>query len=323
MRKKAVLGIDIGGTNTALGLVEAHGHCLHEESFPTRAHEPFSSFFLRLSEKINAIVERFAQGHELIGIGAAAPVGNYFHGTIEAPSNFKWGRVEFVRQMKERYHVPVALTNDANAAALGEMMHGEAKGMQNFIVVTLGTGLGSGIVVNGDLLYGHDGLAGELGHTMIEPGGRQCGCGRSGCLETYVSSRGICRTAFELLARRLDESELRQISFDGLTAEKIYELARRQDRLALAAFEYTGQLLGRALADMVACFSPEAIILFGGLAKAGALLLAPAQQHLENNLLDVFKGKVKIIPSRATEFNIAVLGAGVLIQKEIEKQPSQ
>jgi glucokinase len=316
--KQVTLGIDIGGTNTALGLVDGEGHCLHEESFPTWAHETFSFFFSRLSEKIHAVMKKFSQECVLAGIGAAAPAGNYYLGTIDAPSNFKWGKVEFVSVMKSHYHLPVVITNDANAAALGEMRYGEAKGMQNFVVVTLGTGVGSGIVVNGHLLYGHDGLAGEVGHTVIEPNGRQCRCGRRGCLETYVSSRGICRTMFELLAQWIEESELRQISFNELTAVKIYESALRQDKLALAAFEYTGKVLGRALADMVAYFSPEAIIIFGGLAKAGELLFAPTRRYFEDNLLEVFKGKIKIIPSRTTDCNIAVLGASVLIQKEIE-----
>ncbi|MDZ7290936.1 MAG: ROK family protein [candidate division KSB1 bacterium] len=319
MKAQVTLGIDIGGTNTALGLVDAEGHCFHEESFSTLAQEPFSSFFSRLSGKIDALLQHFAHEYVLEGIGAAAPAGNYYRGTIDAPSNLKWGTVDFVHLMKDRYKIPVAITNDANAAALGEMIYGEAKGMRDFIVITLGTGLGSGIVVNGNVIYGHDGLAGELGHTVIEPGGRQCYCGRYGCLETYVSSRGICRTVFELLAQRTEVSELRQISFNELTAVKIYECALRQDPLALAAFEYTGRILGRALADTVAYFSPEAIIIFGGLAKAGELLLAPTRRHFENNLLEVFKGKVKIIPSGVTQCNIAVLGASVLIQKEIEK----
>ena len=265
------------------------------------------------------MLEAFGREHVLEGIGAAAPAANYFHGTIESPSNFEWGRVEFVRILQERYRVPIAITNDAKAAALGEMVFGEARGMQDFIVITLGTGLGSGIVVNGELIYGHDGLAGELGHTIVEPRDRQCNCGRRGCLETYASSPGICRTVFELLAHRLDDSELRGIAFNDLTAEKIYQAATRNDVLALAAFEYTGEILGRALADATACFSPEAIILFGGLAKAGAFLFEPTRRHFEENLLDIYKGKVKIVPSHAAVCNTAVLGACVLVRKEIEK----
>lgn len=320
MKKSVTLGIDIGGTNTALGLIDGDGHCLHEETFPTWAHESFALFFFRLTEKINALMARFAHEYTLAGIGAAAPTGNYYRGTMEAPSNFKWGNVEFVRQLKERYGLPAAITNDANAAALGEMMYGAARGMQNFIVMTLGTGVGSGIVVNGEVIYGHHGLAGELGHTFVAPDGRHCACGRRGCLETYVSARGLCRTVFELLAWRTEDSEFRQVAFNELTAEKVYHGARRGDALALAAFEYTGRILGRALADAVASFSPEAIIIFGGLAKAGELLFEPTRRHFEENVLGVFKGKVKILPSHKSACNIAVLGASVLIQKELEKK---
>lgn len=319
MKKKVALGIDIGGTNTALGLADEQGQSFEDESFPTWAHQPFARFFERLAEKIDTILASLPPEYEVIGIGVAAPAGNYFQGTIDAPSNFNWGKVEVVRWMTEYYQLPVAVTNDANAAALGEMRYGQAQCMQNFIVVTLGTGLGSGIVVNGSLIYGHGGLAGELGHTIIKPGGRQCGCGRQGCLEMYVSSRGICRTVFELLAQRLDDSELRQISFNELTAEKVYAAAQRDDALARAAFEYTGRILGRALADAVACLGPEVIILFGGLAKAGPLLFEPVRQHFEDNLLHVYKGKVKIIPASVPKCSIAVLGACALIQKELEK----
>ncbi len=319
MKKSATFGIDIGGTNTTLGLVDGEGNCLFEESFPTQAHESFSKFYSRLSEKMAAILERFGNEYHLQGIGAAAPTGNYARGIIEAPSNFKWGKVDFVNILRQHFDLPVAITNDAKAAALGEMEFGAAKGMLNFMVVTLGTGVGSGIVVNGSLIYGHDGLAGEFGHTTIKPGGRQCGCGRCGCLETYVSSRGICRTVFELLARSNCSSELRQICFNDLTAEKIYQLALRNDGIAISAFEYTGKILGRALADASAYFSPEAIIIFGGLAKAGELLIEPTRRHFEENLLDIYKGKIRLIASKVANGSAAVLGASALIRKEIEK----
>ncbi|HEX9652070.1 MAG TPA: ROK family protein [bacterium] len=319
MKRTATFGIDIGGTNTTIGLVDAEGKCLYEISFPTRAQESFSIFFARLAEKIADIRQRFSAEYDLTGIGAAAPTGNYARGIIEAPSNFKWGKVEFVSLMSKHYHLPVAITNDAKAAALGEMRYGAARGMQNFIVVTLGTGVGSGIVVNGSLIYGHDGLAGEFGHTTVEQGGRQCGCGRLGCLETYVSSRGICRSVFELLARQTDESALRQISFHDLTAETVYHLALRHDAIAIAAFEYTGKILGRALADAAAYFSPEAIILFGGLAKARDLLFEPTRRHFEGNLLDIYKGKIRLMASDVSNGSAAVLGASALIRSEIAK----
>jgi glucokinase len=292
---------------------------LHEESFPTLGYDSFASFFSRLSERIAAIAERFSKEYELAGIGAAAPTANYARGTIEAPSNLKWGTVEFVNIMRNHYNLPVAITNDAKAAALGEMEYGEARGMQNFIMVTLGTGVGSGIVVNGELIYGHDGLAGEFGHTIIQQEGRQCNCDRLGCLETYVSSRGIVRTVFELLAQRMADSVLREISYSQLTAEKVYQLALAGDSIALEAFENTGKLLGRALADMAAYFSPEAIVIAGGLAKAGELLFKPTRRHFEENLLEIFKGKIKILPSNVRNGSAAVLGASLLIRKEIEK----
>lgn len=319
MKKSATFGIDIGGTNTTLGLVDEEGICLYEESFPTLAQEPFSDFYSRLANKMAAIHERFTNQYELRGIGAAAPTGNYSRGIIEAPSNFKWGKVDFVKILRQHFNLPVAITNDAKAAALGEMEFGAAKGMLNFMVVTLGTGVGSGIVVNGSLIYGHDGLAGEFGHTTIKPGGRQCACGRCGCLETYVSARGICRTVFELLARSTCSSELRQTSFNDLTAEKIYQLALRHDGIAISAFEYTGKILGRALADASTYFSPEAIIIFGGLARAGELLFEPTRRHFEENLLDIYKGKIRLIASKVANGGAAVLGASALIRKEIAK----
>ncbi len=319
MKKPATLGIDIGGTNTTLGLVDAEGNCVYEESFPTHAHESFSIFHLRLIKKITAIQEKYGDQYEVVGIGAAAPTGNYSRGVIEAPSNFKWGKVDFVNILSSHYHLPVAITNDAKAAALGEMEYGAARGMQNFMVVTLGTGVGSGIVVNGQLIYGHDGLAGEFGHTTVEHGGRQCGCGRLGCLETYVSSRGICRTVFELLARSTCASELRQISFNDLTSEKIYHAALRRDPLAVQAFEYTGKILGRALADAVTYFSPQAIILYGGLAKSGELLLAPTRRYFESSLLDIYKSKIAVLVSKVANGSAAVLGASALIRQEIAK----
>lgn len=319
MLKLVTLGIDIGGTKTALGLIDDLGNCLGDDTFPTCAQDDFNHFIANLSERVKKLVVRFSHECQLAGIGVAAPNANYFHGTIETPSNFKWGRVEIVRLLHQQFHVPVAITNDAKAAALGEMIYGEAKGMRDFMVVTLGTGLGSGIVVNGELLYGHDGHAGELGHTIIEPRGRQCGCGREGCLEMYVSSRGLCRTVFEFLSNRRDDSKLRQISFSELTAKKVYEAAIAGDSLALDAFEYTGKILGCALANAAAYFSPQAIIIFGGLANAGALLLAPTQKNFEANLLNVYRGKIKIVLSGTPKGSAAVLGASVLIQKEMRR----
>jgi len=221
--------------------------------------------------------------------------------------------------IKKYYDVPVAVTNDANAAALGEMIYGGAKNMKNFIVITLGTGLGSGIVVNGNLVYGHDGFAGELGHIVAIDNGRQCGCGKRGCLETYASASGIKRTVFDLLADCTEESDLRNITFDDLTAEMISGAAAKGDKIAIKAFEITGKILGRNLANAVAFSSPEAIFLFGGLAKAGELIFKPTKEHMEKNLLKIFRGKVKLLPSGLQDKNAAVLGASGLIWSELNK----
>jgi glucokinase len=320
-RTEVALGIDIGGTNTVLGFVDREGREVGESSLPTNAHEEASFLIDRLCARIKATHAPLADRFELKGIGIGAPNANYHTGTVESPPNLNWkGTVNVVAMMKKQYDLPVAITNDANAAALGEMKFGAARGMKDFIVITLGTGVGSGIVANGDLVYGADGFAGEIGHTIFDPEGRQCGCGRKGCLETYASAGGICRTVFELLAARREESELRNVSFSELTAKMISDAARKGDRIALEAFEYTGKVLGMKLADSVAHMSPEAIILFGGLANAGELIFEPTKRYLEANLLNIFRGKVKLLPSGLREGNTAVLGASALIWNEMDKQ---
>jgi glucokinase len=258
--------------------------------------------------------------YEIVGIGIGAPNANYYKKTIEYPPNLNWGYVEVENYIRRYFLQPVALTNDANAAALGEMYYGVAKGMKDFIVITLGTGLGSGIVVNGNLVYGHDGFAGEIGHTVAVPDGRQCGCGKRGCLETYASAPGIKRTCFELLAKYNYSSNLRKIIFEDLDAKMITEAALQGDKIALEAFDYTAKLLGMKLADAVAHTSPEAIILFGGLANAGDLLLIPTKKYMEENLFHVFRNKVKILKSELNEGKSAVLGAAALIWHEILKK---
>jgi glucokinase len=318
-----VIGIDIGGTNTVLGLVERSGNCVAEATLPTRGAEPVGQFLPRLYEHVEILLQRATdEGLTLQGIGIGAPNANFYTGTIEHPPNLAWEGVtplaEFVR---ERFGVPVALTNDANAAALGEMFFGAAQGMKNFVVVTLGTGLGSGIVVDGNVLYGSDGFAGELGHVTVVQGGRQCGCGRRGCLETYASATGIRRTVAELIADRMDAetnaSPLRDIPFSALTAAHIAETAKLGDALALEAFERTGDILGRALANTIAYLSPEAIILFGGLANAGELLLQPTRRAMQAHTLNIFRGKTLLLVSTLMERNAAVLGASALIWKEL------
>jgi glucokinase len=315
------LGIDIGGTNTTLGFVTRKGTLVAESKMLTQSHEPAAAYVVRLHAKIKEMQEKINETYELKGIGVGAPNANYYKGTVEYPPNLKWEGVTNLAEMIQRhYQVPVAITNDANAAAIGEMKFGAAKGMKHFIVITLGTGLGSGIVVDGKMVYGHDGFAGELGHTIVNVNGRFCGCGRRGCLETYVSAGGICRTVFELLAERKEESELRSFSFNQLTSKMISDAAQHGDKIALEAFDLTGKILGIKLADAVAHTSPEAIILFGGLSAAGELLLKPTQRYMEEYMLNIFKGKVRLLPSGLLEGNAAVLGASALIWNELDTQ---
>ena len=316
-----VVGVDIGGTNTVVGAVNREGELLMEQSLPTRPHEEPEKLVARIYEKIEWLRHELTVARQLRGIGIGAPNGNYYRGTVEDPPNLSWkGVVDIVGLFNKYYQVPIAITNDANAAALGEMLFGAAKGMKDFIVITLGTGVGSGIVANGQLIYGADGFAGEIGHTIYDPGGRQCGCGRRGCLETYASAGGICRTVLELLSQRKEPSELRRYSFEQLNAELITEAAKKGDPIALEAFEYTGHVLGYKLADSVAHTSPEAIILFGGLANAGNLIFDPTKRHLEKNLLPIFRNKIKLLPSGVKRANPAVLGASALIWREMEKE---
>jgi len=312
------LGIDIGGTNTKLGWVDNTGQCMQYDSFPTRADRPFSEFFKDLKTRLSKSLETYTGTYELVGIGIGAPIANRWTGTMEAASNFSWGKVPVVAMIRENFDVPVVIDNDANAAAMGEKCFGSARTMKNFIMVTLGTGLGSGFVVNGSLLYGAHGFAGELGHIIVDWNGRQCGCGRKGCLETYVSASGIKRTVFELFAEKMERSSLRSIDFETLQAEQITVAAQRGDPIALEAFERTGKILGQKLADAVAFTDPEAIILGGGLSRSGKFLLTPAQHYFEQNLLNVYKGNVHLILSSLSTKDFAVLGAGALIMQEVQ-----
>ena len=254
-------------------------------------------------------------------LGWGLPTATYYEGTIENAPNLAWkGRIEFVKLMEKQFHLPVLVTNDANAAALGEMLFGAAGDLKNFVMITLGTGLGSGLVVNGDVVYGHDGFAGELGHVLVYDHGRQCGCGKRGCLETYVSATGIKRTVFELLAQENMESAFRNISFSKLKPKMITSLAESGDPIAIKAFEKTGFLLGRALADTVAHISPARIFIFGGLAKAGKWIIDPAKRSMEEHLLPIYRNKIDIVPSALLKKNIAVLGAAALIWNRLENK---
>jgi glucokinase len=314
-----VLGIDIGGTTTSFALVDRDGKCLAQEVIPTRAEEPASHLVSRICDWFREAFPPFSESYALRGIGVGAPNANYYTGTVESPPNLNWGKsVNLAGLFSDCFALPVSITNDANAAAIGEMEFGAAIGMRHFIVITLGTGVGSGIVVDGDLLYGADGFAGEIGHTVVDPQGRRCACGKRGCLEAYASAAGLCRTAITLLADQVEESELRRFSIRDLTARDVFEAARRGDAIALDAFRETGRILGMKLADAVAFTSPEAIFLFGGLAAAGELLFEPTRSSLEEHLLNIYRGKVRLLPSGLRDCNAAVLGAAALIWRELE-----
>jgi glucokinase len=318
MKIPITLGIDIGGTFTKFGFVDKEGNILEEASLPTNAKDGVETFLNRLYDTIGKAFAGLQDHTELVGIGIGVPNGNYYKGTVENPPNLAWGKITPLADLVgKHYNLPTFLTNDANAAALGEMKFGVAKNMKDFVIITLGTGLGSGIVVNGKLVYGADGFAGELGHVNVNPNGRLCGCGKKGCLETYASATGIKRTVSKLMADMVVESELRDIPYNQLTGNMITEAALRGDLIALAAFEYTGRILGIKLADTVAHLSPEAIILFGGLTKAGAYLFDPVKKHMEENLFAIFKNKVKLLTSGLEGKNMAVLGASALIWNEL------
>ncbi len=318
--KDVTLGIDIGGTNTVYGIVNKRGTIIFKDSIPTNGMEPATNLFERLFEKFNNSFQHYEKEYRIVGIGMGAPNANYYSGAIENPINLNWGYVDVLSLLKKYYDVPFALTNDANAAAIGEMEFGSAKGMKNFVEITLGTGLGSGIIVDGKMLYGHSGAAGELGHINIVKDGRRCGCGRKGCLETYVSATGIKRTVFELFASSADESSLREIPFNQLTSKHIYNAAVSGDKIALTAFKTTGKILGEALADVVAILSPEAFVIFGGLAQAGELLFEPTRKQMDNSLLQLYKGKIKLIKSGLEEGDAAILGASALIWQEFKQK---
>lgn len=314
--KEVVIGIDIGGTFTKFGFVDREGEIYTEGKIPSDKHTDIQLFLNSLKKEID---NKTNNDFDFKGIGIGAPNGNYYNGTIEYAPNLKWkGVINLVQLFDKTFELPAVLTNDANAAALGEMLYGGAKEMKNFIVITLGTGLGSGIVANGQVIYGHDGFAGELGHTTVDPNGRKCGCGRRGCLETYVSVTGIERTVFELLGKETEDSLLRNHSFNELDAIMISEAAEQGDKIAKKAFEETGRMLGLKLADAMAHTSPEAIFLFGGLAGAGDLILKPTQKYFEKYLLQIYRGKTEVRMSALQDKNIAVLGAAALMWNEIE-----
>lgn len=317
-KQKIILGVDIGGTNTAMGYVDRSGQVIWESSIDTRADQGAEALFSRIKKQTKTSLKDLEDQYQLLGIGIGAPNVNYYSGIIEHAPNLNWKNVQVIDIMQRYFDLPVFANNDANASAIGERLFGAAKDMKDFVVITVGTGLGSGIVVNGEVVYGADGFAGEMGHACVVPEGRDCRCGNKGCLETYVSATGIKRTVFELLAKRNNKSELRNISFNDLHAERISEAAHQGDSIAIEAFEYTGMMLGIGLANIVSFSRPEAIIIFGGLASAGDLLLKPTKHFMDQYLLPVYRGKVKILPSELKNGNVAILGAAALAWDGLE-----
>ena len=315
------IGIDIGGTNTKWGFVNHRGEIVEKGEFKTEGYLTIETYIEALFETLSPVIKRMRVTNEIKGIGIGAPNGNYYKGTVEHAPNLAWkGIVEVAKLVSQRFDLPASLTNDANAAAVGEMMYGAAKGLKDFIVIALGTGVGSGIVANGQLVLGHDGFAGELGHTVIRPGGRMhWSSGLNGSVEAYCSATGIVLTAHELLEKASDkESLLRSFDKEKFNSKDIYDCAQQGDGIAVETYRFTGQILGEALANFIMFSSPQAIILFGGVIKAGDLLIAPARKHMEENLLHVFQQKVKLICSELDEADAAILGASALVW---EQQP--
>ena len=308
------IGIDIGGTGTKFGIVDRVGNVLFSSEISTRKHTDVNDFIDELHTELTKLIDNVGGIGRIKGIGVGAPNGNFYTGTIEYAPNLPWkGIIPLARMMEDKFKIPVVLTNDANAAAIGEMMYGAAQGMKDFIMITLGTGVGSGIVANGKLVYGHDGFAGELGHTTIIPNGRlHEGTGKRGSLESYASATGVRLTTLEILEKSTEPSSLRSVPSDQIDSKKVYEAAIAGDTVAKQIFESTGTILGAALANFVMFSSPEAIILFGGLTKAGDLILKPTRESMEANLIQIFQNKVKILVSHLKESDAAILGASAL-----------
>ncbi|MBQ6087095.1 MAG: ROK family protein [Bacteroidales bacterium] len=315
MDGQVVIGIDIGGQTTKCGVVDARGDVLAQTVVRSDAHKDAALFVKDLAVSLRRLIADAGAEGSVRGIGVGAPNANYYTGEIENAVNLTWGvqgHIPFAKMLSEAVDgLPVALTNDANAAAMGEMTYGAARGMKNFIMITLGTGVGSGIVIDGKMVYGHDGFAGELGHTcIVRHNGRPCNCGKKGCLEAYCSATGVARTAREWLDMSDEPSELR--SLDKISSKDVYEAAKNGDKLAIRIFEYTGTLLGEAFADFIQFSSPEAIVLFGGLARAKEFLTDPIQKAMNANVLDLWKNKIRLVYSQLKESDAAILGASAL-----------
>lgn len=314
MEKPYVLGLDMGGTNSVLGVVDARGHVLARTSIKTQAFPDINDYIDALYVEAVKIVEPLGGFEMFRGIGAGVPNGNYYTGMIEGAMNLPWPHVPFAKLMSERFGIPCTITNDANAAAMGEMTYGAARGMKNFIMITLGTGVGSGIVIDSKVVYGHDGFAGELGHTTAVRGAnaRPCNCGKKGCLETYCSATGVARTAKEIISSTTQKTILRDLDIDTITSYDVFKAAEQGDEVAKQIFDFTGTMLGQSLADFIAFSAPEAIILFGGLTKSGHWIMDPIVKAMNDNVLSLWKDKVKVMFSDLKEADAAVLGASAL-----------
>jgi len=312
--EQLVIGIDIGGTGTKFGIVDRIGNVLFSSQLSTKNYTEVEAFIDDLFIQVNKLIEQAGGSGRIKGIGIGAPNANYYTGLIEYAPNLPWkGIIPLAKLVQDKFKLPVVITNDANAAAIGEMIYGAAKDMKDFIMITLGTGVGSGIVANGKLIYGHDGFAGELGHNIIIPDGRlHPGTQKRGSLESYASATGVAITALEFLEKSSEPSILREVPANEMNSKKVYDAAILGDQLAKDVFEYTGKILGMALANFVMFSSPEAIILFGGLTKAGELILKPTRENMEANLIQVFQNKVKIMISHLKESDAAILGASAL-----------
>ena len=318
MQKPYVLGLDMGGTNSVLGVVDARGHVLGRTSIKTQAYKDINDYVNALYEEAEKIIEPLGGMEMVRGIGAGVPNGNFYTGYIQEAMNLPWQTVPFAKLVSERFGLPCRITNDANAAAMGEMTYGAAKGMKNFIMITLGTGVGSGIVVDGNVVYGHDGFAGELGHTTAVRGenARPCNCVKIGCLEAYASATGVARTAKEILCATNKDTLLRKLNVDNITSKDVYDAAEQGDEVAKEIFDFTGTILGQKLADFIAFSAPEAIVLFGGLTKSGDWIKRPIEEAMNSNVLPLWKNKVKVLFSDLKEADAAVLGASALAWSE-------
>ncbi|MDX1629827.1 MAG: ROK family protein [Fulvivirga sp.] len=314
---KYAIGIDIGGTNTKFGIADKEGNIYGQHKIKTKDYKEIDDYIKTIHDELEKLIPDSIDHKDILGIGIGAPNANFHEGTLVNPPNLQWkGIVPLAELVKKKFDLPAIITNDANAAALGEMTYGNAKKLKDFVVLTVGTGLGSGIVINGEVVYGYHGFAGELGHTLVNANGRFCACGKRGCLETYVSATGIRRTVYKLLADYNEPSMLRSISFDELSTKMITQAAKKGDHIAIEAFKYTGRVLGMKLSDFVVHTDPQAIFLLGGLAKAGKFLFDPARANLEEFLMPMFRGrKVRLLPSGLKDDDAPILGASSLVWK--------